>query len=50
MSEKFSAIDFTEEIYSVIEDIFVAEIICGVTDIAVRFVSGQKFKITIEEI
>ncbi|MDE5942929.1 MAG: hypothetical protein K2H30_01810 [Clostridia bacterium] len=49
MSSKFSAIDFTEDLYSAIKDYFLAEIVCGVTDIIVTFITGDSFKISVEK-
>lgn len=49
MNDNISEIDFTEEVYTALKDYFVAKIECGVTDITVNFLNGQKFKITIEQ-
>ncbi len=49
MSEKIRAIDLTEELFTALKDYFVAKVECGVTEIFVTFVNGQKFKITVEE-
>lgn len=49
MSEKIRAVDFTEEVYLALKDYFVAKVECGVIEIFVTFMNGQKFKITVEE-
>ena len=49
MDNKISAIDLTEDIYLAIKDYFVAKVECGVTEITLRFINGQNFKITIEQ-
>lgn len=49
MNAKINAIDFTEEVYSALKDYFIGKIECGVTDITVTFITGEKFKITIEQ-
>ncbi|MDE6867728.1 MAG: hypothetical protein K2J83_01105 [Clostridia bacterium] len=50
MGDKIRAIDFTEDLYSAIKDYFIAETVCGVTDITLTFITGDKFQITIKKL
>ena len=49
MDKKITAIDLTEDICIVLKDMFVCKTECGVTDIGITFLNGQKFKIVIQE-
>ena len=50
MGERVSAIDFTEDLYTALKDYFIAQVECGVTDITVTFLTGDKFKVTVNKL
>lgn len=50
MDNKITALNFTEDLYTAVKDYFIAQVECGVTEITVKFLTGDKFKIIIEKL
>ena len=50
MIDNITEIDFTQDLYGAVNDYFIAQVECGVTEITIEFITGDKFKISVEKL